>query len=549
MKRTHILPVLLIAGLLLHTVPSTAQNDKSFEISKNLEIFAKIFKDVNAHYVDEIEPGKVVKTAIDAMLSSLDPYTNYYPESDMEDVKLQLLGEYGGIGALIHQKGEDVFISSPYEGLPADQAGLRAGDRIISVGGESAKGKTTAEVSSILRGQAGTPITLKLERNGETFERTLVRRAIKLENVPYYGLVGSDIGYIKLNEFTQDAAKNIRAALLSLKQTQPDLRGLILDLRGNGGGLLNEAVDIVNLFVRQGELIVETKGKIAARNTRHFTTTKPVDTELPLVVLINGYSASASEIVSGSLQDLDRAVIVGSRSFGKGLVQNILPENYNTQMKITVSKYYIPSGRCIQALDYAHRDENGRATKIPDSLKTAFKTRHGRTVYDGFGIEPDVEMKDQYMSSISMELVAKLHYFDYATRFRREHESIAKPSEFEITDNIYNDFKQYLSTQKLDYSTATEHALKELRKVAKEENYLDSIAPTLDALEQRFRDDKAGDLDKFRPEVASLLKSEILSRYYYERGRIEGSLRGDPDVEKAIEILHDPAQYKKLLSK
>lgn len=533
-------------------VPASAQSisgDKGFEISKNLEIFANIYKNVHLNYVDDVDPGATMKVAINAMLASLDPYTVYYPESDIEDVKLQLMGEYGGIGALIHSKDGQSYIAEPYEGLPADLAGLKAGDKILEVNGESTKGKDNAAVSSAMRGQAGTQVTMKLERDGKVFEKTLTRKSIKLPNVPYFGMVEGNVGYVKLDEFTQEAAKNVRDAFRTLKAEHPDMKGFILDLRGNGGGLLNEAVDLVNVFVRKGELIVETKGKVASKNMKSFTRMAPEDTEMPLAVLIDGYSASASEITSGSLQDLDRAVVIGTRSFGKGLVQNILPMPYNSQMKVTVSKYYIPSGRCIQAIDYSHRDESGKAVKVPDSLKTAFKTRNGRVVYDDFGIEPDVEVDVDYMSRISMVLVSKFLTFDYATKFVKEHPSIAPAGEFVITDAIYQDFKQFLADKSYEYTTETEEVIKQIRESVKYEKYEQDLKATIDALEQEVKKVKAEDLDKNRTEIAELLKAEILARYYYQKGRIEGSLTADKDVKKAVEILNDAAQYKKLLGK
>ena len=392
--------------LLAASLTAAAQEDKGFEISKNLEIFANIYKNLHTNYVDDVDPGKTMKVAIDAMLASMDPYTNYYAESDMEDVRLQVMGQYGGIGSLIHQEGDKIYIAEPYEGLPADKAGIRIGDRILAVNGESTEGKNTQAVSAAMRGQAGTPLTLRLERDGKEFDVTLTRGEIKLPNVSYSGMVANGtIGYIRLDEFTQDAAKHVREAFRTLKRDNPGMKGVILDLRGNGGGLMGEAVDIVNIWVKPNELVVETKGKIASKNLKSRTRMAAEDLEIPVAVLINGSSASASEIVSGSLQDLDRAVIIGGRSYGKGLVQNILPMPYNSQMKVTVSKYFIPSGRCIQAIDYKHRDENGRAVKVPDSLKTAFKTRNGRTVYDGFGIEPDVEVEHETSSLLSIALL------------------------------------------------------------------------------------------------------------------------------------------------
>ena len=527
----------LLAAALLAAAPLAAQNDRGFEIAKNLEIFSSVYKQLNQSYVDDVDPGKTIKVAIDAMLSSLDPYTNYYPESDIEDVKLQLLGEYGGVGSLIMQRGDSILISEPYQGLPADEAGLKPGDLILEVNGESTRGKTTADVSSAMRGQAGTSVTLKLERAGKVFEKTLTRREIKLPNVPYYGYVQGDYGYIKLDEFTTDAAKHVKDAFMKLRNDKPDMKGLILDLRGNGGGLMNEAVDIVNIWVPQGTLVVETKGKVASKNLKSFTRQQPVDTKLPLAILIDNTSASASEIVSGALQDLDRAVVIGQRSFGKGLVQNILPMPYNSQMKVTVSKYYIPSGRCIQAIDYSHRDEQGRAARVPDSLKTAFKTKAGRTVYDGFGIEPDIEVEPDYMSNIAIALVQKMLVFDYATEYYRSHPSLPPAADFEVSDELYADFCRFLRQRNLSYDTYTEHAIKELRKVADREKYSDAIEKQLEAMEEAMKRVKEDDLVKHRSEIADMLKAELLGRYYYDRGRIQGALKNDKVVLRAVEEL------------
>lgn len=523
--------------------------DKDFEIAKNLEIFANVYRNIHLNYVDDVDPGKTMKTAIDAMLASLDPYTNYFSESSVEDAKLMLLGEYGGVGAMITKYGDGIYIAEPYEGKPVDLAGLKAGDRILAVNGVSTEGKKVDDVSQAMRGQAGTMVTLKVERDGKVIERSIKRQEIKFPPVPYYGFVEGDMGYIKLDEYTQNAAKQVADAFRELRAQKPGMKGLILDLRGNGGGLMNEAVDIVNLFVPKGELIVETKGKVASKNSKSYTSRLPIDTELPVAVLIDGSSASASEITAGSLQDLDRAVVIGNRSYGKGLVQNILPMNYNTQMKVTVSKYFIPSGRCIQAIDYGHRDEQGRAQKVPDSLKTAFLTRAGRTVYDGFGIEPDVEVKVEYMSSLAMALVSKQLFFEYGTLFYRTHPEIDSASVFEVTDEIYDDFKRFLATKDYSYSTATEHLLDELRQVAGEEGYMESIEEEIQRLEEKFKADKLTDLDKHRDEIAEMLKSEILLRYYYDRGRLQGALRSDPCVRKAVEVLSDNALYKKILSK
>lgn len=547
MKQKILLLLLVAAGL-----TATAQNDpndKGFEITKNLEIFANVYKNLHINYVDDVDPGKTMKVAIDAMLASMDPYTNYFAESDMEDVKMQVLGQYGGIGAIIQQQGDSVYIAEPYEGLPADKAGIKIGDRIVAVGGESTKGKTTSDVSSAMRGQAGTDVVLRLERNGKEFDVKITRGEIRLPNVPYSGMVEGNIGYVRLDEFTQDAAKNVREAFHQLKHDHPDMKGFILDLRNNGGGLMNEAVDIVNIWVKSGELVVETKGKVASKNVKSRTRLNPEDLDIPLAVLINDNSASASEIVSGSLQDLDRAVIIGERSYGKGLVQNILPMPYNSQMKVTVSKYFIPSGRCIQAIDYKNRDANGRAMKVPDSLKTAFHTRNGRTVYDGFGIEPDIEVEHETSSLLSVALYNRFHFFNYALKFHQEHPTIAPAGQFKITDEIWNDFVNYLSDKTYDYKTYTENIIADLRKVAEEENYMDNLKQQIDQLEKTYKDAKKEDLNRNRQEISELLADAIVLHYYYRKGCIEAALRHDPDIKKAVEILGNTTEYNKILGR
>ena len=547
MKQKILLLLLVAAGLT--AAAQNDPNDKGFEITKNLEIFANVYKNLHINYVDDVDPGKTMKVAIDAMLASMDPYTNYFAESDMEDVKMQVLGQYGGIGAIIQQQGDSVYIAEPYEGLPADKAGIKIGDRIVAVGGESTKGKTTSDVSSAMRGQAGTVVVLRLERNGKEFDVKITRGEIRLPNVPYSGMVEGNIGYVRLDEFTQDAAKNVREAFHQLKHDHPDMKGFILDLRNNGGGLMNEAVDIVNIWVKSGELVVETKGKVASKNVKSRTRLNPEDLDIPLAVLINDNSASASEIVSGSLQDLDRAVIIGERSYGKGLVQNILPMPYNSQMKVTVSKYFIPSGRCIQAIDYKNRDANGRAMKVPDSLKTAFHTRNGRTVYDGFGIEPDIEVEHEASSLLSVALYNRFHFFNYALKFHQEHPTIAPAGQFKITDEIWNDFVNYLSDKTYDYKTYTENIIADLRKVAEEENYMDNLKQQIDQLEKTYKDAKKEDLNRNRQEISELLADAIVLHYYYRKGCIEAALRHDPDIKKAVEILGNTTEYNKILGR
>ncbi|HHT02817.1 MAG TPA: S41 family peptidase [Bacteroidales bacterium] len=548
MLHKRIILVLLSFILIVPTLQSQ-EEDKGFELSKNLEIFSSVYKNLHLNYVDDINPGELMKNAIDAMLAKLDPYTNYIPESDIEDVKLQLMGQYGGIGALIHAKNGQVIISEPYEGLPADKAGLKAGDLILEVNGQIAKDKSTDQVREFLRGQAGSEIRIKVLRDGKEVEKIFKREEITLENVPFYGMVKKDIGYIKLNEFTKDAANNVSNAFRELKNKNPQMKGLILDLRGNGGGLLTDAVNIVNIFVDKGQNIVSTKGKIVEKNQTFKTLYPSVDLNIPIIVLVDNYSASASEIVAGSLQDLDRAVVMGQRTFGKGLVQNIIPLTYNAQMKVTVSKYYIPSGRCIQAIDYSHRDDNGRATKLPDSLKTAFKTKGGRTVYDGFGIEPDIVIEPKYASPLIMTIITKFLAFDFASEFVKNNPTIPSAKDFKITDDIYKQFTDFISDKDYGYSTITERMLKELEEMSKKEKYSEEIEKTIEDLKQKIEKDKSNDLIKFKDDIKDILLSEIVVRYHYQKGRIEALLQSDAEIEEAVQLLLNPNQYNKILSK
>lgn len=549
MKQTKVIS--LIVGLLLgFSLRTQAQNfpqEDYFEMNKAIEIFGSVFKNLHSNYVDEINSGDLVKTAIDAMLSKLDPYTNFYPESDIENVKLQLLGQYGGIGALIHAQGNKILISEPYENLPAQKAGLKAADVILKIDGESCEGKTVSQVSEKLRGQAGTDVRLTMERDGKQFEKTIKRQEIQLPNVSYYSMLGNQTGYIKLDEFTKDAGKNVLEAYKKLKAQGANK--LVLDLRGNGGGLLNEAVNIVNIFVDKGQTVVSKKAKNTEKNVTFKTTQKAFDADVPLVVLIDAYSASASEIVAGSLQDLDRAVIVGQRSFGKGLVQTVIPLIYNTQMKVTESKYYIPSGRCIQAIDYANRDENGRATKIPDSLKTAFKTKNGRTVYAGSGIEPDVYIEPVYASNIAISLISKSICFNYATEFVKKHPTIAPAKDFVLTDKIYEDFVNFIKDKDYSYTTASEKAVEELLSTAEKDKVSSQTIDEIKRAKDLLMADKQNDIYKFKDEIKELLKSEIVSRYYYQKGRTEVALENDTELDRAVEILNNTKEYKKILSK
>lgn len=549
MVKKFSLSFIVIVFCLLNTINSFSQIDdeKYFEMNKAIETFGSVFKSLHSNYVDELNSGDLVKTAIDAMLAKLDPYTNFYPESEMEEVKLQYLGQYGGIGALIHYKNGIVYISEPYEGLPAYKAGVKAGDAILSIDGESAKGKTSNQVSEKLRGQAGTEIELELERDGKIIKKTFRREDIQLPNVPYFGMIDSVVGYIKLNEFTKEASKHVQEAFENLKRQ--NMQYLIFDLRGNGGGLLQEAVNIVNLFVDRGQVVVSTKAKTVEKNSVFKTTKKAIDTKIPIVVLIDGTSASASEIVSGSLQDFDRAVIMGQCSFGKGLVQNILPLIYNSQIKVTVSKYYIPSGRCIQAIDYSHRDKDGNANKIPDSLRTAFKTKGGRTVYDGLGIEPDITIAPEYASNIAIALISKFLCFDYATKFVKENPNIASAKDFEITDEIYNDFIEFLKDKDYNYTTTSEKILDDLITSAKKEKLGENTLKEIELIKTQIAEDKKEDLIKYKEDIKEILLSEIVVRYYNQKGRIEALLKHDNEVKEATKLLYDQKQYNKTLGK
>jgi len=530
-------------------VSAQAPNEQGFEIVKNLDIFSNVMKELNTNYVDDIKPGELSKTAIDAMLESLDPYTNYITETEIEDYKFITTGEYGGIGALIHQNGEYVIISEPYEGSPAQKNDLRAGDQILEINGQSAKGKSYSDVSAILKGQAGTSITLKIQRPGESapIEKVLNREIIKIDNIPYSGMLDHDIGYIKLTSFTQKAASEVKQAFMKLHEKE-GLKGVIIDIRGNGGGLLNEAVDIVNIFVDRGQDVVTTKGKLPDKNHTYKTNNAPVDMNVPLVVLVDGQSASASEILSGAIQDLDRGVIIGRRTYGKGLVQNVIPLSYNAQMKVTVAKYYIPSGRCIQAIDYSHKNKEGVFGTIPDSLIAAFKTKNGRTVYEGRGIKPDIHSDNVEYSNIAMALYSKYLIFDFATQFRREHSTILPADKFEITDSIFNSFLTFISDKKYDYKTKSEVALEDLRKNSEKENYFNAIKTEYDALKSQMENDKKSDLTKFKSQICDLLKQEIISRYYYQKGKIIASLSHDKDVAVAINTLTDQNLYKSVLA-
>lgn len=522
--------------------------DNDFEFGKNLDIFASLFRELNIYYVDETDPGELIESGIDGMLESLDPYTTFIPESEMEDHRFAITGQYGGIGSLIRKRGDQVLVAEPYEGFPAEKAGLLAGDIILKVDGKKIEGKNTSEVSKVLKGQPGTVVKLLIKREDkeEPFEAVITREEIKIKSVPYYGILEDGIGYIKLNNFTSKALSEVKGALNKLREDH-DLSGLIFDLRGNPGGLLRQSVSIVNLFVNKGEEIVSTRGKLESLAKVHRAINAPLDTQVPLVVLVNRNSASASEIVSGAIQDLDRGVIVGQKTFGKGLVQQTVKLTYNTQLKVTTAKYYIPSGRCIQALDYTHRNSDGSVGKIPDSLMTEFKTKNGRSVFDGGGIDPGVKTERQKRSNIAARLLSKMLIFDYANMYRRKHDKIASARDFKFSDEDYADFVSFLKDKDYDYTTRSERKLEELKEIAEKEKYFEDAKVEYEALEKKLTHSNEEDLIKFKDEIVRLLEGEIAVRYYFQQGRIEAALMDDSDVRKGLEVLKDEAWYASIL--
>lgn len=520
-------------------------NDHLFEISKNLSIFSSVYKEIDLNYVDEVKPGELMKTGIDAMLASLDPYTNYYPESSMEDFKIMTTGEYGGIGTLISKRKDYVLITEVYEGFGAFQAGLMAGDKVYKVDGVNINSKSNDEVSEALKGQAGTYVTLTIQREGEDkmLDIKIERQKIKINEVPYYGVIENNVGYIKLTSFTFNCSQAVKNAFVDLKNNQ-QIESLVLDLRGNGGGVLGEAVNIVNLFVPKGTKIVETKGRIKEGNFVYKTQFNPIDENIPLVVLVDEFSASASEIVSGAIQDLDRGIVIGETTYGKGLVQQTRDLDYNTKIKFTVAKYYTPSGRCIQKLDYSHK-ENGRATVIADSTLSKFKTKNGREVIDGRGVEPDIKVDPGFYSNLTASMVTNDVLFDYATNYRIKNTEIISAKEFEISDKEYDDFVKFALAKEFEYKTATEETYKKLLEVAEKEKYFSE--QEFNALHEKIKPNKETDLAKYKSEVIEILESEIASRYYYQKGRVEVSFKRDPFIKSALETLANKELYKNTL--
>ena len=543
--------VKLVLILLLFTAATAfGQTQKNnFEISKSLDIYNNVLRQLNMYYVEEINPAELNESAIKAMLDGLDPYTVFIPEEQIEDVKLMTTGEYGGIGSLIQYSDGKTMISEPYEGFPAAKAGLIPGDIFLEINDMDVTGKNSSEISDLLKGTPGTTVKLKMQRLGEKepIVKELKREKIKIDNIPYYTVYDNGIGYAILSQFTKDCAKELKDAIVEMKKKH-ELKGFILDLRGNGGGLLNEAVDIVNMFVPKNKLVVYQKGKVAEHNYNHYTQREPLDLDIPLVILVNEGSASASEIVAGSIQDFDRGVIVGQRTFGKGLVQNILPMNYNTQIKVTVAHYYLPSNRCIQEIDYSKKNKKTADTLAKaDTLGKAFHTANGRVVYEGHGITPDVKIEPSVVSTITTYLYAKNIFFKYANKFYREHKSIKSAKDFQITDKIYDDFMQFVKDEDFTFTSKSELDIKELEKSAKMEGYLDEIQPILNQAVTKIEEEKAKDLLNNRQEIEQLLKYEIVSRYYYQKGRIIATLDDDPELAKAFEVILNKEEYNKIL--
>lgn len=519
--------------------------NNGFETIKSLELTDQIYEHLEKYYVDDINIGALSKNAIDAMLKELDPYTVYYHEANIEDYRLMTTGQYGGIGALIRKVGDFVCISEPYEGNPAIKAGLLAGDKILEVDGKDMREKSSGDVSTALKGPKGTELEIKVDRNGETKIFKFERDEIKLPDVPYYGMIKDDVGYIKLNSFTRTASQEVIKSFMELKEQ--GMKELVLDLRGNGGGLLIEAVKIVNMFVKKNQTVVTTKGRVEDENRTYKTMGDALDLEIPLVVLVNGSSASASEIVSGSLQDLDRAVVIGTTSYGKGLVQRTYDLDYGSKVKLTIAKYYTPSGRCVQRLEYYDKAEGDRPEEVPDSLIKIFHTANGREVIDGRGIEPDVKIELDDLSRLTATLFRENIFFDYATKYYYENKEIASADKFRLSEAEYKAFKDYVLAKDITYSTASEEKLKQMKETAEKEGFYEGLEAEYEALMSKVHPSTERDLDKFEKEIRTILENEIVSRYYFQTGRAKYNFQDDDYVNKAVEVLQNKSEYNTIL--
>lgn len=545
MKKKLLFLSLIISALfaLSYTEPA----ERYFEIAKNLDIFATLFKEVNALYVDEVNPNSLVRTGIDAMLQSLDPYTNYIPEDEVEDFRTLNTGQYGGIGAVTREIGKRTVVTMIMEGYAAQKGGLKIGDEVVKIDNVELSNLTREESNQLMKGQVGTSVTLTIKRPGadQLMDISFRRERVKLNNVPYSGMIGNDIAYIQLSDFTPDAGKEVKNAMIALKEQ--GAKGVILDLRGNPGGLLIEAVNVTNLFIPKGKQVVSTKGKIPENNLNYESLNTPVDTEIPVAILINRGSASASEIVAGTLQDYDRAVIVGEKSYGKGLVQVSRPLSYNSQLKVTTAKYYTPTGRCIQVLDYAHRRDDGSVGSIPDSLKKSFKTTHGRTVYDGGGIDPDIKTKSQEAHPLTEILFERGYIFDFATRYVLQHPQPPNARNFSLSDEEFQQFVHWMKDKNYEYKSYLEYQLNKFAQEAKKEKYYGDLKNQLDQINVKISENKKNELVLYKDQIKLLLEEEIMSRYYLEKGGVEVGFKNDKDVIKAAEILHSSSEYKKIL--
>ena len=550
-QRRGIIGLFCLLFVASSVMPGWAQKDNRFEVSKNLDIFNSLLKEVEMFYVDSVDVDKTVQRGIEAMLSGLDPYTEYYPEQNMEELNLMTTGEYGGIGSLIRQRNNEggVMIAEPTEGMPADLAGLKPGDLILAIDTIDVSKATNSRVSELLKGVPNTKMVLTIQRPGEKKPRKIeiTRKQITTPQVTYYGVKNDSIGYIYLRAFTIKSAQEVKEAFLDLKKNH-NIKSLVLDLRGNGGGVLEGAVQIVGMFVPKGSEVLSTKGKIKQWDRTYRTSTEPLDTVMPLAILINGGTASAAEIVSGSLQDMDRAVLVGQRSFGKGLVQAPRDLPYNGKVKITMSKYYIPSGRCIQQIDYSHRKEDGSVAAIPDSLTSVFYTSKKRPVRDGGGVRPEFEVKEPKVPTMMYYLAADTVLFDFVTEWVQKHKTIAPIEEFTVSDEDFEALKQYAKSKNFTYDRQSEKVLKNLKEVAEFEGYLEEDSTAFKELEAKLTPNLEKDFDRFKDEVKRVMAAEIVKRYYYQRGELQESLKDDPVLEKALEVLGDPKLYNETLS-
>jgi len=526
---------------------TTSAQDNGFEVLKSLEHIDQVYENLDKYFVDEVPVGNLSKVAIDAMLKELDPYTVYYHESNIEDYQLMTTGQYGGIGAVIRKVDEYVVVAEPYEESPAAKSGLLAGDKILQIEGRDMKNKSTSEVSQSLKGPKGTTIEVLIKRQGQKKTISITRDEIKMPDVPYYAILKDNTGYIKLNSFTQTASQEVKKAFTELKSQ--GMTSLIFDLRGNGGGLLIESVKIVNMFVPKHETVVTTQGRIAGEDRTYKTLEEPLDTEMPLVVLVDGGSASASEIVSGSLQDLDRAVIIGSQSYGKGLVQRTYDLSYGAKMKLTIAKYYTPSGRCVQRLEYYDKMDEDEVSEIPDSLVTKFYTKNGREVIDGRGVTPDVKVDQKDLSALAITMLGNSIYYKFANQFYYNNPAIESPDNFEVTDAIYTQFKQFVLAQEFEYNTASKLALENMKKIAQEEGYFEAIQVQYESMLKEVSPSKERDLDLFQEQIRQLLGNEIISRYFYQRGRSILALKSDPAIENSISVLNSIKEYNTILKK